>query len=55
MEDKRSVVAEACKAKKALKYLHHFIRYFDIYRAHWKGYSIKINPEKYLINYDNFT
>ena len=25
MEDKRSAVAEACKAKKALKYLHHFL------------------------------
>lgn len=32
-----------------------FIRYFDIYRANWKEYSIKINPEKYLINYDPFT
>ena len=25
MEDKRSAVAEACKAKKALTYHHHFL------------------------------
>ena len=54
MEDKRPAVVEACKGGTEIS-SPFFIRYFDIYRAHWKEYSIKINPEKYLINYDNFT
>ena len=56
MEDKRSAVAEACKAKKALKYLHHFLSdILTFIELIWKEFSIKINPEKYFINYDTFT
>jgi hypothetical protein len=49
MEDKGSAVTEACKAKKALTYIHHFLSDISaFYGAHWKDYCVKIDPEKDL-------